>query len=105
MFVKRPCVVFRTACFPLYSILLALVNPRVDYFSLDVEGSEWEIIRTIPWDKVDITIVNLENAHLGDIINPILEQFMIDQGYSVVSRIYGQDIFFMKTESWKKLMK
>jgi hypothetical protein len=69
---------------------------------LDVEGSEWEIIRTIPWDKVDMTIVNLENAHLGDIINPILEQFMIDQGYTVVKRIGNQDIVFMKNEAINK---
>jgi hypothetical protein len=29
----------RTPCFPLYSILLALGNPKVDYFSLDIEGA------------------------------------------------------------------
>jgi len=34
--------------------LLALGNPRVDYFSLDVEGSEWAIIQSIPWNKVEI---------------------------------------------------
>ena len=39
-------------CFPLYSLLLAVGNPRVDYFSLDVEGSELDILRTIPWKKV-----------------------------------------------------
>jgi hypothetical protein len=44
---------------------------------------------------VDITIVNLENAHLGD-INPILNNFMINQGYSIVEEVLGQDIFFMK---------
>ena len=41
-------------CFPLYSILLALGNPTVDFFSLDVEGSELGVLRTIPWNKVDI---------------------------------------------------
>lgn len=45
--------------------------------------------------KVDITIVNLENAHLGD-INPILNKFMIDQGYSIVDEVGGQDIIFVK---------
>ena len=43
-----------TQCFPLYSILLALGNPTVDYFSLDVEGVEAGVLNSIPWDKVDI---------------------------------------------------
>jgi hypothetical protein len=51
-------------CFPLYSILLALGNPTVDYFSLDVEGAEWGIVKTLPWSKVNINIFNYEHAHL-----------------------------------------
>jgi hypothetical protein len=51
--------------------------------------------QSIPWDKVDITIVNLEVAHLGD-KNPILEQFMLDRGYFVAKRIGDVDIVFMK---------
>lgn len=41
-------------CFPLYPILLALGNPPVDLFSLDVEGSEMGVIESIPWEKVNI---------------------------------------------------
>ena len=70
----------------------------MDYFSLDVEGSEWSIIESIPWDKVNITIVNLEYAHLGN-LNTALNKFMINQGYSIVKRIGGMDIFFMKNDS------
>ena len=43
-------------CVPLYSILLAFNNPTIDYFSLDVEGSELAILKTIPFDKVDIRV-------------------------------------------------
>ena len=43
-------------CLPLYSILLALGNPRVDYFSLDVEGAEIGILQSIPWSKIDIKV-------------------------------------------------
>ena len=42
----------RLQCLPLYSILLALGNPSVDYFSLDVEGAEVPILKTIPFAKV-----------------------------------------------------
>ena len=43
-------------CFPFYSIMLAIGNPRVDLFSLDVEGAEMGILKTIPWDKVEIRL-------------------------------------------------
>ncbi len=39
-------------CFPLFSVLLAMGNPQVDYLSLDVEGTELGILKTIPFDKV-----------------------------------------------------
>jgi hypothetical protein len=43
-------------CFPLYSILLAVGQTRIDYFSLDVEGHELLVLNTIPFDKVDIKV-------------------------------------------------
>jgi hypothetical protein len=41
-------------CLPVYSLLLALGNPTVHYFSLDIEGAELGVLRTIPWEKVVI---------------------------------------------------
>jgi hypothetical protein len=41
-------------CFPLYSILMALGNPTVDYFSVDLEGAELQVLQSLPLDKVDI---------------------------------------------------
>ena len=43
-------------CFPIFSILTALNVTTVDYFSLDVEGNEFDVLETIPWDKVDIKV-------------------------------------------------
>lgn len=43
-------------CLPVYSLLLALNRTTVDYFSLDVEGNELEVLQTIPWEKVDIKV-------------------------------------------------
>jgi len=39
-------------CFPLYSVLMALGNPNVDYFSLDIEGAELVMLKTLPWEKI-----------------------------------------------------
>jgi hypothetical protein len=48
--------VYAVQCFPLYSILLAVGRTHVDYFSLDVEGSEYKMLKTIPWSKVNIKV-------------------------------------------------
>lgn len=44
-------------CFPFYSVLLALGRTSIDYFSLDVEGQEFNILKTVPWHKIDIKVV------------------------------------------------
>lgn len=48
--------IYKVQCFPLYSILLAIGRTEIDYFSLDVEGSEYKILETVPWNKVDIQV-------------------------------------------------
>jgi hypothetical protein len=54
--VESKAKVIKVTCLPLYTILLSVGNPAVDFFSLDVEGAELEILKTIPWDKVHINV-------------------------------------------------
>ena len=56
-------------CLPLYSLLLALGNPTVHYLSLDIEGAELPVLKTIPWEKVDIRVMTVE-THLAGRIFP-----------------------------------
>jgi len=53
---KGPDEIVTVQCFPLYSILLAVNQTSLDYFSLDVEGHELFVLKTIPWHKVDIKV-------------------------------------------------
>lgn len=53
---KKISTVVNVQCFPLYTYLLALNVTVIDYFSLDVEGSELNVIKTIPFDKIDIKV-------------------------------------------------
>ena len=78
---------------------MALGNPTVDYFSLDVEGAEFAVLRTIPWEKVDIKVWSIE-------VNPVLMtqsakqlliKFLKTKKYSLVHEI-EQDLIFMKIE-------
>ncbi|KAK2154062.1 hypothetical protein LSH36_278g06043 [Paralvinella palmiformis] len=52
-------------CFPLFSMLVAVNRTHIDYFSLDVEGSELDILKTIPFDKVVIDIITVEYGVRG----------------------------------------
>ncbi len=49
--------IYKVQCFPLYSILLAVGRTHVDYFGLDVEGSEYKILKTIPWQKIYVKVI------------------------------------------------
>ena len=54
-------------CFPLFSIMLALGVKTIDYFSLDVEGPELEILETIPFHKLYIKVFSVE-YRLNDMV-------------------------------------
>ena len=58
--VEANAKVTKVTCLPLYTVLLAVGNPVVDFFSLDVEGVELEILKTVPWDKVKIKVMAIE---------------------------------------------
>lgn len=59
-------------CFPLESLLRAVNVERVDFFSLDVEGHEYKILKAFPFNKFDIKV---RQNHLSDKI--FLTQFLI----------------------------
>ncbi len=50
-------------------MMLAVGNPTVDFFSLDVEGAEVPILRTIPFDKVQEQRVEQWNILLNLLLN------------------------------------
>jgi len=79
-------------CLPLYSILLAIDNPKVDFFSLDVEGSEMDVLKTIPWDKVDIELILIETAFVN--ITEMVT-YMSENGYRA-SEVPPLDYLFIK---------
>lgn len=72
-------------CFPLYSLMLALNRTRIDYFSLDVEGMELPILKSIPFDKLDIAVITVEYKH-GKEKNKYVE-FMKGKGYKMVKEL------------------
>jgi len=66
-------------CFPLYSILLALGNPTVNLFIMDIQGSEVAVLETIPWQKVDIQVISLKTYK--DSSQEKIHDFLKRRGY------------------------
>ncbi|XP_023348961.1 uncharacterized protein LOC111717714 [Eurytemora carolleeae] len=88
-------------CIPLYTLLLALGNPSVHYFSLDIEGAELKVLKAIPWHLVDIWMVGIETNHIGEFDNTETRgdvlTYMVSQGYKHIGTI-GIDDMFIKPD-------
>jgi Methyltransferase FkbM domain len=77
-------------CFPIQSLMLAINKTRIDYFSLDVEGFELEVLQTVPWEKLDIRVVSVEYVHV-----PYGRQALVDymrgKGYQMEAELNSID--------------
>ena len=82
----------KVECYPLYSLLLSIGQERnIDFFSLDVEGAELAVLKTIPWDKVRIELVMIEVNHSN---KAEIDNVMISAGYQVHKVLSNQDIIY-----------
>jgi len=73
-------------CLPLFSILAAVNRTVVDYFSLDIEGDELAVLKTIPWESVHIQTLSVEFIH-GKEGKEKIREFMAEKGYEVVKEV------------------
>ena len=88
----------KTLCLPFYSILLAMGNPTVDYFSLDVEGAELLILKTIPWDRQKFKVLGIEFPHVGKVFTQEgdgsdMNDFLFQRDFVYVG-LAGNDAFY-----------
>lgn len=100
---QDPEKVINVTCVPFYTIMLALNRTTVDYFSLDVEGNELDILKTIPFKEMDIKVISAEFFHTAENGNSKEEmrRFMSDNGYDVHSIVthplnLANDFIFVK---------
>ena len=100
--------IHKVYCFPFESMMLALNRQHIDYFSLDVEGLELDVLKTIPFDKLDISILTVEYLHVKG-SEAALERFMVTKGFKTHSKIrvtkailglYAYDLVFVKISKY-----
>ena len=88
----------KVQCFPLYSILLAIGRTQIDFFSLDVEGAEYKILSTIPWNKVDMTVLCVEWMHTPE-GEPAMTKLMESNKFvkfGMIELDYSRDVVYVK---------
>lgn len=64
--------------------------------SLDIEGAEFPVLQTIPWSKVDISVLQIEVNHLGEAFPGSLRdlrQLLKDNGYFMYQRVSIDEIY------------
>ena len=91
-------------CFSLYTILRALGVQKVDMFSLDVEGGEYDVLKAINFNKPDISTFVIEHngrptelerfrglfdgLRFGLLRRPMYSEIKVD----------AQDVYFLKNK-------
>jgi len=70
---------------------------KINYLSIDVEGAESEVIRSINFDKVFIDVIGFENNY-RDISQPIVK-YLESHNYQIIDWYNQSDIFMIHRDS------
>jgi len=85
-------------CFSLVSILKAMNVQKVDYFSLDVEGGEYDVLTGIKFDKITIDTFSIE--HNGFLDNDTAKRkyisYLEKKNYKNIREDF-LDVYFKRT--------
>jgi FkbM family methyltransferase len=68
---------------------------HIHYLSIDVEGAEFEVIKSIDFDKVFVDVIGFENNY-EEVSIPII-QYLIKKGFKVIK--VSTDIFMINLQS------
>ena len=81
-------------CFSLNTIMVALGQQKIDFFSLDVEGGEYDVLKSIDFNKLDIETFAIEHNAREESIKKYREFFKTFNFNEI--KVSLQDSFFIK---------
>lgn len=70
--------------------------PLIDYLSIDIEGADFPVLRTVDFDKYNFRTITIEDnipSLTWEIIN-----FLLSKGYDLAGKICGLDLAFVYRE-------
>jgi len=65
---------------------------HIDYLSLDTEGGELDILRTIPFDRITIDVIDVENNYH----DPNIRRFLTTHGFKLVKSLEWDELYARK---------
>lgn len=69
---------------------------HINYLSIDVEGGEYEVIKSINFDKVFIDVIGFEDNYSDN--SKIILEYLQNKGFIKINKI-GSDIFMIHNRS------
>ncbi|ROT65474.1 hypothetical protein C7M84_016553 [Penaeus vannamei] len=85
---------YKTQCFPLGSMLSALGVTTIDLLSLDIQGVEKSVLRTLPWAQLTVRIIVIEIVNYEKIDHAFIKE-MEGIGY-ILYAYQGEDYIFVR---------
>jgi len=90
-------------CFPLNDILAAIGVNHVDYFSLDVQGAELPILKTIDFKAIRIDVIILEvfdnDATKKEAMRNAIKALFQETGLYKEPDVYNNDLLFERKDA------
>lgn len=80
-------------CNSLHGILEVHNIKHIDFLSIDVEGAELEILRTLDFKRVNVSVITVENNYKDFRIPRLLQK----SGFRIIAMIGDDNVFLNKT--------
>ena len=78
-------------CYRLEDIMKEYKLNKIDYLNIDIEGGEFDLLRSINFDNIEIDVIGVENNYKEDKIKNYLHGY----GYSLIA-IVGSDEMYKR---------
>ena len=77
----------------------------VDYMSIDTEGSEYEVLQGINYDKVKINVIDIEDNYPNSEKSKLIHEFLLTKNFKFIGNIQWDKIYINKNIlfSWNKV--
>lgn len=74
----------------------------IDFFSLDVEGSELEVLKTIVWENIDIYLICIELDNLNSEKDNLCRNILLNNNFKFIHKIGLNEFWINESYSRKE---
>ena len=88
-------------CYPFNDIMTAAGVRHINYFAVDIEGAELDVLRTIDWDELRIDVLTIEYHWEGRFYKPkLMKMRKLLAGLKIYRQIHsnGEDLVYARRD-------